>query len=276
VTLGPDAVRYIHLAHGTKVPRPFCWRWLLPKLCGPELTAWRVVRTMSWVVLAGATFWWAHNNGFAVGQAIAISAMLLALPGITGPDEVNPVGVDLPATALAVLAAAMFDGNQPWWLIAAFICLAVSATIKETTPIFVALWCWSPIPLAALVIPALRAGWVRWRHLEGVDPLGPDFQRIADHPVRAGIDAHRNWRNAWVMVAPWGVCLAALYRPSWPLAAALAVAYLQLLVATDTVRLVHHAAGPVMAAAAVNNIPTAWLVLATVMHVFWLYNPERV
>lgn len=276
MSLGPDAVRYLHLANGVKVARPFHLRWLLPKLCGTEVAAWRAVRLGSWPVLAGAAFWWAHNNGFGWQAAITVAVLLLALPGITGPDAVNPVGVDLPATAIGLVAAALFDAGHPAAIVAAFICVIAAAAIKETTPIWVALWCWSLIPLAALAAPAARWCWVRWRHLEGPDPLGGQFQQIADHPIRAGIAAHRNWRNALIMVAPWQVTLIALYQPTWQVVVALAVAYAQLLVATDTVRLVQHAAGPVMAAAAVTHLPTDWLLVAAVAHVFWFYRVEKV
>jgi hypothetical protein len=47
-------------------------------------------------------------------------------------------------------------------------------------------------------------------------------------------------------------------------------------VATDTVRLYQHAAGPALAVAAVHTIPTAWLPLACVMHVAWWRTPERI
>lgn len=79
------------------------------------------------------------------------------------------------------------------------------------------------------------------------------------------------------MVAPWGACLLALHgTPTWPIVAVIVVAYLQLLVATDTVRLLHHAAGPPLAAAAAVTIPVAWLPLACIAHVAWWYKIERV
>ena len=118
------------------------------------------------------------------------------------------------------------------------------------------------------------------RHLttaSGPDPLGAKFDDIAAHPLRAGLAAHRGrWRDGRLMVAPWGVCLLALHAPTWPIVAVIAVAYLQLLIATDTVRLLHHAAGPPLAAAAATVIPVAWLPLACVVHAAWWFNMERV
>jgi hypothetical protein len=78
------------------------------------------------------------------------------------------------------------------------------------------------------------------------------------------------------MVAPWGVCLAALYAPTWQLVAVLVVAYAQLLVATDTVRIYTVAAAPVMAVAAAQTIPTSWLLFAVIFHVVWWRRPEFV
>ena len=78
------------------------------------------------------------------------------------------------------------------------------------------------------------------------------------------------------MVAPWGVCLAGLVGSDWRLWLVLAVAYAQLLIATDSVRLYQHAAGPVLAVAAAQVVPVAWLPLAVVVHVVWWQTPERI
>ena len=45
---GPDATRYRLAAVGVPVPRPFHIRWLLPKVLGDELPAWRFVWLTSW------------------------------------------------------------------------------------------------------------------------------------------------------------------------------------------------------------------------------------
>jgi len=275
--IGPDAARYLHAADGVKVSRPFCWRWLLPSLLGTGQKAWWWCWAVSWAVTACGALWFMANVTDGWQRMVAGTIMLLALPGILGPPEVIPVGVDLPATALGLLGAAMFTGGHPEWVVGGIILCLLAGTIKETTPVFVALWAWTPWALIGLAAPAARFLWVHLRHLEGPDSLGGVFQDVLDHPIRTALAAHRHlWRNAWVMVAPWGLTLAALHSVSWQLAVVLAVAHLQLLVATDTVRLVHHAAGPVMAAAAVSNIPTQWLALAVVAHTCWWFKVERV
>lgn len=265
--MGPDAARYLHAGLGGSVPRPFHLRWLLPTVCRKQTRRWWIIYTMSWPLLAVSMFAWQAHNGWQTATAAAV--LLLALPGILGPAVVAPVGVDIPASALTVAGVALW----PHAPALAVVCWLLAAGAKETSPVFAALWLWSPWPLIALVVPAV----VSLVRKPGPDPLGWQFQRIADHPIRSSMESHRGqWRNGWLMVAPWGVCLAALYQPTWQVAACLAVAYGLLVVATDTVRLYQHAAGPVMAATAAQVIPTQWLGVALVFHVVFWTAPQRV
>lgn len=275
--IGPDAARYLHLANGTRVPRPFCWRWLLPRLCGAHKARWWTVWAVSWPLLAIGILSLSRQLGLGWPTAFTATGLLLGLPGILGPDAVIPVGVDLPTTALAVTAAAGFVDGRPWPIAVALVLVTVAGMMKETAPIVTALFAWSPFALAGLIAPLARSLWVRWQHLEGPDPLGEPFQTIADHPFRTALQARKGqWRDARLMLAPWGVCLIGLHGLDWRLVAVLAVAHLQLAVATDTVRLVHHAAGPMLAIAAARTIPTDWLLLAVVAHFFWWFRTERV
>jgi hypothetical protein len=273
LTGGPDAFRYLTLGAGKPVSRPFHLRWLLPYFCTTSHRAWWSVFLASWPIAAVGFVGWRVTVGDSLGVALAGAALLLALPGILGPRAVIPVGVDLPSTAVALLGAWVFELGHPTQVVAGVLIIGISAAIKESTPAFAALWLWSPLPLIALCVPACRALLVK----PGADPLGERFEHIAAHPVRAALDAHTGrWRDAWVMVAPWGVCLAALVGADWRLLVALGVAYAQLLVATDSVRLYQHAAGPVMAATAASVIPTQYLVLAVALHVVWWRKPERI
>lgn len=266
IPLGPDAARYWIAAQGRPVARPFHLRWLLPTVCGTSSARWWWVWGLSWPVLGGSVAWMAWGLGWQ--RALFAAALVIGLPGVWGPAVVRPVGVDLPAMAFAALAAAGAQHGL-WWITLPAVYIA--ACIKETAPVWAALWAWNLYPLIGLVVPLFLALSVR----PGMDPVTEQFREIHDHPVRTALKA-RGWRDGWVMVAPWGVCLAALYEPAWPLVACLAVAYLQLLVATDTVRLVHTAAGPAMALAAAQVLPPQWLPLAAVAHVFWFRRPEVV
>ena len=267
MSIGPDAARYLHAGIGGSVPRPFHLRWLLPAVCGRHLRRWWVVYALSWPLLAVSAFAWQSDKGWQVAAATAV--LLVALPGILGPSVVAPVGVDLPSSALALAGVAAWPHCWPL----AVACWFLAAAAKETAPVFAALWLWHPVPLLLLVVPAVT-------HLvkhPGPDPLGPQFQRISDHPFRASLQHHAGrWRDGWLMVAPWGACLAALYAPDWRLFVTLAAAYGLLLVATDSVRLYQHAAGPVMAATAAQVIPPQFLPLALVAHVAWWRTPERI
>lgn len=273
LNLGPDGARYWASAMGMSVPRPFHLRWLLPHLCGTSEVAWWRVWALSWPLLAVSTFAWQSSLGAGWQVSAATTALLLALPGILGPKAVIPVGVDLPASAVTMTGVWLVTLGHPAQVAAGVATIALAATIKETAPVWAIAWSWSPWPIIALVVVGV-ATIVR---KPGPDPLGPAFQRIADHPIRTALEHHRGqWRDAWVMVAPWGVTLAALVGADWRLLVVLALAYAQLLIATDTVRLLHHAAGPVMAAVAAHIIPTEWLLLAIVIHVAWWRPPVRV
>jgi len=268
--LGPDAARYVYAGKGHRVARPFNLRILLPWICRDDERRWRAVWLASWVVAAGGLAWWGSDLGAA--RAAALVVLCLGLPGVLGPPVVRPVGVDLPALAVSVVAVAALHAG--WWPLAVVLVL-VAASIKETSPVFAALWAWHPIMLVGLVVPAV----VSLVRKAEVDPITaqPVLREVYDHPVRTALMAHREqWRDAWVMVAPWGACLAALYAPSWQLAAVLIVAYAQLLVATDTVRLLHTAAGPAVAFAAVQVLPVEWLLLACVVHVVWWWKVETI
>jgi hypothetical protein len=271
--LGPDGWRYWHLAGGGGVPMPFMLRWLLPVVCRQSVRRWSVVWWLSWPVAAVGMAWWCHGRGLPIEATGAAVALLLGLPGVLGPRVTRPVGVDLPALALGLIAAGAF--GQGWWWVGLPMVL-VAACARETSPVWVALWIWSPLPLVALVAPLLRRLIVR----PVLDPLTdqhPVLRRVHEHPFRSAVE-HRagRGRDAWLWVAPWGATLAALWSPSWWLVAVLVAAHVQLVAATDTVRLLHTAAGPVMAVVAAETIPVGWLLPVVIAHWFWWSKVERV
>lgn len=271
--VGPDAARYLAAAHGIRVPRPFNLRWLLPAVCGERIDRWWRVYVGSFVLLAVSTFGWRLVAGDRWDLALAVAVLVVALPGIMGPSVSVPVQVDLPATALVASSLVCFETHTAAGIVGGVALCAVAASARESSVVIAALWSWTLWPFLAVVVPI-----VAWRlRPPGPDPLGPRFQNIADHPVRSALEHHAGtWRNGWIMVAPWAVCLAALYEPDWRLIVVLVVAYAQLLVATDSVRLYQHAAALPMAVAASQVIPIEWLPLAVVFHVVWFRTPERI
>ena len=268
---GPDAARYLLAAEGKRVAFPFNLRVLLPALCGTNLVRWWVAWGVSWPLLAVGVTLWAQGRGASWPVAVAAAALVVSLPGVLQPHSVWPVGVDLPGMAVAALSAACFAHGQ----VAAGLALAlVAVLVKEQTPVWIAVWAWSPLPL--LVLPVVAVVYLRRRPFMDQVTSVPLLRRVHDHPVRSALE-HRTqaggWRNFWLMVAPWSVGVAALLEPTPQLVVALAVGYGALLVATDTVRVYQPAAAPVVMLAAAQVIPERWLPLAVVATFFWWRRP---
>lgn len=265
--LGPDAQRYLLMADGTPVVMPFQLRWLLPAVCGTDRVLWWAVWLSSFPLAAAAMVWWGIAAGHGWQAATAAAALLVALPGLLG---VKPVEAALPSMALAVVAAASFEQG---WPVLGITMAVLAASVRESAPVWIALWVWNPVALVALVAPVVR--WLL--HRPAMDPVtaGSDVLRqVHRWPVWQALE-HQDgrWRDAYMVVVPWGVTIAALYRPSWQLGALLLVAYAQLLVTTDYTRLLHTAAGPLMALTAATVLPVEWLLLAVVVHVVWWRPP---
>jgi len=269
VRLGPDSARYILAAQGHRVARPFNLRWLLPAVCGDDPRMWNATWWLSWPVAAAGMAWWGFESGLVWQQFVAAPVLLLSLSGVMGPHVVRPVGVDLPAMAVSIVAVAALQAG--WWPLALALIL-VAAAIKETSPVFAAVWAWHPVLLVGLVVPAV-VGLLNRSELDEVTRQ-PVLKRVHDHPIRSSLEHHAGkWRDPR-MVVQWGGCLAALYRPSWQVGAVIAVAYAQLIVATDTYRLIHTAAGPLLALVAVQVVPVPWLALLCAVSLVWWLRPE--
>lgn len=251
--LTPDGARYMALATGRAVPRPFTYRWVLPKVCRRNITAWRVTAWASWVAVAVGTGFLASDWK----RAIAAGLMIAALPSSRFNFR-NPVLVDSTSMAFAVWAAVCVQEGL-WPLGIALI--LVSGAVKETGPVFGALYAWHPVLLVGLAAPAVRALLAK----PGPDVLDAENAWILAHPFKAGQKYH-DWFDP-IMVVPWGGAIVGLAALDWQLGVLLAVAYAQLLVATDTVRLYQWAA-PLMCVAACNVVPVAWLPLLVVLTVW--------
>lgn len=272
VRLGPDSSRYLLAGRGVGVAKPFHLRVLLPWVCEDVVRRWWVVWGVSWPLLVGLTAWFGWLSGVELWQSLAAGVLVAGLSGVWGPQVIRPVGVDLPGMVLALGALVAFECG--WWVLGVVL-VVFAALTKESMPVWAALWGWSLWPLVGLVAP-LVVGLVRRPVIDEVT-AHPNLRFVHDHPVRSALLAHRGqWRDGWVMVAPWGMTLLALVDPSWPLVVCLLFAYGQLLVATDSVRLLHTAAGVPMALAAVTVIPAGWLVLAVVVHVVWWRKPQLI
>ena len=257
----PDGSRYLAMARGEAQPLPFHVRPLLPWMLGDNALAWIACTWISIGACAALTYARARQVAATEEQAAVAALLWLGLPSVRFWAHA-PVLVDAPCVAFSLLAAVLWRVDP----IASGVVLAIGACVSEKVPVFAALFAWEPLLLAGLLVP-LTLYLVRTPgKIDPKDPLASTLR----HPIATGISAHAGkWRDPMAMALPWGAALAALALPQpwWMLT--LAVATAQLLVATDTVRLMQLAA-PVVCIGAAAVIPVDWAVPILVAH--WL-NP---
>jgi len=234
--LTPDGVRYLALAQGERVARPFHLRWLAPKICGQQLTRWTALTRSSIIAVGVLTAIFAHSPWMA---AVAFA------PGICFAWR-RPVLVDSLGMALALGAALTL--HLCWPVAILLSCLA--GMTRETAPIWASVYAFNPILLVGLVPVALRA-----LMRQGEDVLDEENGWILSHPIKASMKYHAGlWLDWRTMAAPWGGLVAGLAALDARLAVAVGLGYAQLLVATDSVRLYQWAA-PALALATVHAVP---------------------
>lgn len=258
IRMTPDGARYLALAKGHNVPWPFNYRRLIPWLCRDKPKRWVASTVLGVVGMSVGTAFLAGT--WEVGLAAGI--MMFALP-MNRFNLSAPVLVDAPAMLLAIAAAVVLPHS---WPIAVTLVVLAGAT-KESAPVFAALYAWNLLLLVGLVVPIA----VRLIARPGPDPIvDAEHAFVLGHPFRAGLKYHRGqWLDGGKMLVPWGGALVGLAALDWHLGALLAVAYAQLLFATDTVRLYQWAA-PVLCVAACSVVPVSWL---PVIVVSTIWNP---
>ena len=246
--LTPDGVRYF-AASEQRVPRPFHYRWLLPKICKKDYRAWkRVTHTALWLCIP-LTYLYVGGGW----RGVAAASMVTGLSGVWHFNRKYPVLVDATGMTLALSSAvATQHGLWPLGLALA----VVGGCVRETSPIFAALYAWNPLLLLGLVAPA-----VRQLQREGPDVLDAKNNWILKNQFKAAREYHDPTiipRPRYVL--PWGAALVALANLSPQLALTAGAAYSQMLVATDTVRLFMWC-WPVVLSSAVHAVPLNWLPL---------------
>lgn len=261
--VSPDGHRYQALGAGERVSMPFALRWLLPAVCGAAVVRWRISALVHLAVLPPLlTVWFGH---WIQDDRLQVVGALLVC-GLSGIWRITlrwPVLVDATALTWAVGAAVAFQ--RGWWPLGIALVL-IAGCIKESSPVFAACYCLDPLALIGLAAPLLRALTVR---------VGPDLMaqpHLTSQPVLASRVHHLGkWFDPRAMVLPWGVgVLATLVTDreiAVMLAVTLALAYAQVVVATDTARLYQWAAPPVLLAT-VTVLPPQWAVAALVAHLF--------
>ncbi len=257
MNLTPDGVRYLAVARGERVARPFHLRWLVPYICKERAQVWRAVNIGSLLCLLPAAFWYGGTGW----RGLTVAAFAFGLSGVWKFNRRHPVLVDAPAMTLALFAAGAAK-HHLWWL--AVLIAVVAGATKETAPLFAALWAWSLVPLCGLIAPTLR-----FVQRAGDDVLDAENAWILKHPIQASRKYHKGFQP-WVWALPWGAALVGVGHMSWPLAAVLVAAYGQCLIATDTIRL-YQWAYPALAVAATRAVDARWwplLVLLTFVNPF--------
>ena len=253
----PDGLRYLH----PNPPAPFHRRALLPWLCGADPKRWIAQAWIGYALIFVGTF--ALVGGW---QGLAAAALVAVLPGIM-LGLVHPVLVDTTALGLATVAAALWVHDLQ---IPAVAVVLLAGAAKESAPVFAAVFAWNPVLIVGLVAPLLIGLVRRPGEMPG---MGKHHQWILEHPIKASLKYHDGMLRSLspVLVYPWGACVVALAAASWQLAAALALGYAQLLIATDSVRLYQQAA-PVVAIAATTAVDPVWWPVLLALTAF---NPAR-
>jgi hypothetical protein len=233
--LTPDGVRYFS-AVDRRVARPFHLRWLLPLVLRRNERAWLWCTRLAIVGIGALTAWYAGSPWmFCVAF----------LPGIAFSWR-HPVLVDATGMMLALLSAVLL----PVWWPAAIVVVLLAGCVRETSPLWAAVYAWNPVMLVGLVPTVIRAF-----QRAGSDVLDAENAWILRHPIQASRKYHAGlWLDPMVMVAPWGALLVGLRSFDVQLGVALLAGYGQLAVATDSVRLYQWAA-PVLALATVHSVP---------------------
>lgn len=257
INLAPDSHRYLAMAKGERVSSPFNRRVILPLVLGSELRWWWLASFVSCLLICLLTSLWALKSGLP-WQAVLFSFLIMAgLPQIPYWLK-TPVLTDAPAMATALVSSLL---PWPWNLLVA----CIGGFMRETTPIFAALYAWNPILLLALI----PIGIYSWLAPVGKDPLGrEEWHR---HPFKTSMKWHSGkWLDIQHMILPWGAGVFSLCFLSWQLVLTVVAAYAQLLVATDTSRLIVWAA-PVVAMQ-LAHIDPFWMPVLVIAH--W-FNPYR-
>jgi hypothetical protein len=261
--LSPDGVFYLKMSKKEVVPLPYAQRWLLPWLLRTE-RAWTAMGVLSTIMMPFLT---ALYVGGSFSKQILAELLFIGLPGIWRLNVRLPILVDPTAMCLALLAAILeHHGHSSLAILA----VLLGTAVKETTPIFAAIFTGSWLPL--LGISAVLVCWSCWvRNGAPGKPEEPWLQ----HPVREARKVH-DFFHALAIVAPWGaVAVLAYFAPWWSFlgliaALALVAGYGQLLAAQDNARLFQWAAPAVIAL--VLQHPPSWVWPVAFLG---LFNPYR-
>ncbi len=132
---------------------------------------------------------WASIVALAATMSWKQALLFVTLPGVAFCVNL-PTTTDGPAMALAWASAWAFQSGHHWLAVGLS---ATSGVIHERSPVFAALYCWSPLPLLGLVVPLLIG---RIKGAAPPDRASPDrAERLVGHSLWGAIEAHRDYVN---------------------------------------------------------------------------------
>lgn len=251
----PDGRRYLAMGRGGKQPSPYARRWLMPAVIKANITAWKVA--------SGVAFLACGPLMYELTGSLACVWLMAWLPGLLLNVRL-PVLTDQCAIALMLGSAVAYQHGH---LAVAMALLFASGQCKESAPVFGVLLCPHWLMGVAALMSVLGACGV------GVRRGGEPDAEHQFRPFRTARAKHDPFK--WTsMLLPWGgvavmACVAGLELNTVTVLAgvSLAVAYGQLLIANDEVRLYQWAAPAVLVALA-PYMDGPWLVPALVAHPF--------
>lgn len=210
------------MARGERVPSPYSRRWLLPWFIGDYPEAWKTVNYLS-IAVSAIFVYLMYGIWAGIG--------FLCLPMVTLWKWI-PGLVDSAGFALALGSVYAFHAGHLW--VGMGLALLAGAT-KESTPIFIALWAWEPMGLIGLLA-------VKWW---GSAP--PDAWWLGSiRTVYARMRSRHHWNDFITIVAPWGLIIGLAGLGGINVWLCLVIAYGQLLIATDEIRLFQWACVPLL------------------------------
>lgn len=274
-SLSPDGLQYERMARDGLVPQPYARRWFLPWILGHRVwnrwPAWPLRRRWCWAG-AGFTVLSAVLTAYYAAETLerrVLAVLLFAgLPGIWRLNVRLPMLVDPAAYCMALGCALCLRAG--FWLPSVLL-YGLGASIKETSPLFAAVFAWSPWPLLGILQAGIVSRLGVFQRKIDLDPTETYLQ----HPMLEARKVH-DFFDPRTKLLPWGaVGILAVFGAGWNhltlvAAVALAIAYAQLAVAIDNARLYQWAAPAVIAVALAHPPSWAWIVA-----VLGLWNPYR-
>jgi len=231
--------------------------------------------------------------GLSYWQSFYGGLMVLGLGGIFRMNALGYILIDAPMICLSLLSSIFFiQGN----LILGIIFLILASLTKESAPVWIALFTMSFLPLAGFLIVAIvylfnlpsktdSLCYSKLYHvyLERVSKrkITPeqltaklnDNELILKRPFTGGLHFNKNWLRPELLLG-WGICLAGLLYTgvNWEwILAGVVIGYLQLFIATDTIRLLQYSF-PLVIYASVQVLPMNLMPLLLALHLFNSYN----